>query len=233
MLTVELESGQRDSENMIVRDIDPSLVPSVAALAQMSPVAQQAVIALIRQLAEAEGIRVASALAPGLQAPAEGVGLWVTHLRAQGYAPRTVELYESNARRYLKRDPFPTRLSVQRYIAARLEEVSTARVGGELKALKSLLGYLYREGLWSTDPTVGVRSAKVRYRERQCPDDETVAALLLHECHRRADTPKFRTMVFLLATTGLRVGEAVTVLRRDVDLARGRVRVVGKGGKER
>jgi len=225
------DAGERNP--MIVKDIDPSLVPSIQALNQMSPAAQQAVITVVKQLAETEGIAVASTLSPGLQAPAEGIDLWVTHLLALGFAPRSVELYRNNAQKYLEHDPSPTRLSIQMYIAKRLEEVSPARVGGELKALKSLFGYLHEEGLWLVNPTAGVRSAKVRYRERQCPDDGTVMALLQHECRRKADTPKFRMMVFLLATTGLRVGEAVAVLRRDIDLPRGRVRVVGKGGKER
>ena len=223
---------QRSDVEMIVRDVNPSLAPSVAALGQMSPVAQQAVVALIRQLAEAEGIQVASTLAPGLQAPAEGIDLWITHLLALGFAPRSVELYRNNARKYLELDPFPTRLSIQAYVARRLLEVSPARVSGELKALKSLFAYLHEEGLWLANPAAGVRSARVRYRERACPDDGTVERLLGHECYRRADTPKFRILVLLLAATGLRVGEAVGILRRDVDLVHGRVRVTGKGGTE-
>jgi len=47
---------------------DNALEPTVRVLSQLSPSSQEAVIALVRQLADREGISVALAASPGLQA---------------------------------------------------------------------------------------------------------------------------------------------------------------------
>ncbi len=54
-----------------------SLEPTIGALSQLSPNSQRAVIALVRQLAEGEGVNVALASTPGLQSPIEGIPLWL------------------------------------------------------------------------------------------------------------------------------------------------------------
>ena len=49
-----------------------SIEPTIRALRQLSPQSQQAAIALVKQLAEREGMNIALSAAPGLQTPAEG-----------------------------------------------------------------------------------------------------------------------------------------------------------------
>ena len=63
-----------------------SIEPTVRALGQLSPSSQGAAVALIRQLAEREGISVESANAPGLQSTVEGILLWLAKLRAERYS---------------------------------------------------------------------------------------------------------------------------------------------------
>ncbi len=213
--------------------VDNALGPTVRALGQLSPSSQGAVAALVRSLAEREGITVTLAQSPGLQTPIEGVPLWVAKLRAERRSDRTVRMYEYLARRYLERDPSPTRLGVQQYLADRLERVSPAAAGNERKALASLFGFLHQEGLWPSNPLNGVGHVRARYRERPCPDAEDVARVLGTECLRRKDTDKLRTLVLLLATTGLRISEAAGILKENVDLEALEVRVVGKGDRQR
>jgi hypothetical protein len=55
-----------------------SIEPTVRALGQLSPSSQGAVTALVRQLAEREGISVTLAGSPGIQKPAEGISLWLS-----------------------------------------------------------------------------------------------------------------------------------------------------------
>ena len=87
--------------------------PTVRALGQLSPSSQGAVAALVRQLAEREGISVALTESPGIQSPAEGIPLWLAKLRAERYSQRTIHMYEYLARRYLGHSPTPNKFEIQ------------------------------------------------------------------------------------------------------------------------
>ena len=82
------------------------------------------------------------------------------------------------------------------------------------------------------------RDRKRMRRERTLTSEEDVA--LMTDCHRVASTSedpidvRNHAFVLFLLTTGLRIGEALDLRWRDLDLERGTVHVVrGKGGKER
>ena len=63
-----------------------ALEPTARALSRLSPQSQETVIALVRQLAEREGISVATAQSPGLQSPIGGIPMWLAKLRAERYS---------------------------------------------------------------------------------------------------------------------------------------------------
>ena len=127
--------------------------------------------------------------------------LWTDHLKAKRYSPRTIKGYTEDTRRYLQRDPNPTRLSIEGYMARRLDKVSAARVDSEFKALRSFFKFLCSSELIPTDPTTSLEPPKVTYSERELPAKEDITKLLQSECHRKKDTTKFRTMTYLLANS--------------------------------
>jgi site-specific recombinase XerD len=219
--------------NMTANIESDRIEPIMRALRQLSPSGQGAVAALVRQLADREGVSVEQTGTLGLRSPTEGIPLWLAKLKAERYSARTVHMYRYLARRYLDRHPAPTKLEVQSYLAKRLEEVSPALVSNERKALASLFGFLHSEGLWPTNPLNGVGHVRVRYRERLCPEIGDVLKVMETDCSRRKDTDKLRMLVLLLATTGLRISEAAGILRRDIDLDALELRVTGKGDKTR
>jgi integrase/recombinase XerD len=163
----------------------------------------------------------------------EGIPLWLASLKAEQYSPRTIKQYHQVVINYLKHDQSPTLLSIQSYLAQRLEMVSSARVAMERKALRSFFKFLHNADLWATDPTAKIKSIKVTYRERELPTEEDIARLLKAECYRRTDTPKFRLMVVLLLDTGLRVWEACSIRRKNIKFQHLEITVMGKGRKER
>jgi integrase/recombinase XerD len=222
----EISSAALGSSNGAMESI-------VRALNQLSPQSQGIAASLVRQLAEREGISVPLSSAPGLRSPAEGIPLWTAKLRAERYSERTVHMYHYLVGRCLGRDPAPTRIGVQRYLAGRLGEVSPALVSNERKALASLFGFLHSEGLWPSNPLSGVRHVRVRYRERPCPDVGDVVKVMEAGCLRRRDAEKLRVLVLLLATTGIRISEAAGIRREDIDLETLELRVTGKGDKRR
>ncbi|MFC1914556.1 hypothetical protein ACFLXF_04720, partial [Chloroflexota bacterium] len=132
------------------------LEPTITALAQQ--LAQQ----MLANIFQASGMGVAPTLnSTSLQNLEEGLPLWVVSLKARYQSPRTIQGYEADVRNYLKHDPEPTCLSIQGYIAQRLDKVSSARVAGERKALVSFFKFLHKSGLVSEDPTAKLDSFKV------------------------------------------------------------------------
>ena len=168
------------------------------------------------------------------QDPLDNLPLWVASMRSEGKSPRTIELYVADCRRYLQHDPQPTLLSIQSYVARRLEAgVSEARVGTEQKALKSLFKFLREHSLCDVDPCKDMKVIRERYKEIDCPSVETIRRLLKARLHRRRDQAKFRMMLHLLLDTGLRLGEGCSIERRNVNLEAREVKVMGKGRRER
>ena len=127
----------------------------------------------------------------------------------------------------------PTKLGIRSYLAERLEQMSTAMVSNKRKSLASLFGFLHQEGLWPTSPLNGVKHVRVRYRKGCALTAEDVRRVLDSRCYRTRDTDKLKTLVLLLATTGLRISEAAGILRRNIDFNSLEVKATGKGDKQR
>jgi integrase/recombinase XerD len=111
---------------------------------------------------------------------------------------------------------------------------SSASIARKTAALRSFFQYLRRQGDVPSDPTQGIGSPEVKKPLPRTIEDDHVRALLSF-CERR-DTPEGQrdhAMLRLLSATGMRVGELVMVDVDDVDLSSGRVRVVGRGNRER
>jgi site-specific recombinase XerD len=192
---------------------------------------QAAVCSIIDRLAEAEGVSCHNEH----KLPIGNIELWLTKLRSERKSERTIGLYEYLARRFLKGSPSPTRADVRGYLAKRIEETSPSSAETERKALASLFSFLCSAGLWHENPLEGVRHIGPRWgeRERRCPTVEDIAKVLEAGCARARDSLKTRTVVILLATTGLRLTECMSLRQDCVDLEAKELRVLGKGGKRR
>jgi integrase/recombinase XerD len=111
---------------------------------------------------------------------------------------------------------------------------SSASIARKTAALRSFFQYLRRKGEVASDPTLGIGSPEVKKPLPRTIEDDHVRALLSF-CESR-DTPEGQrdnAMLRLLSATGMRVGELVMVDVSDVDMPNGRVRVVGRGNRER
>ena len=224
---------------------DASLDPVFQTLSHLSPSSQDLVISLVNQLGQREGISVDSTGTRGLKVPADGIDLWVIHLKRKRQSKRTIESYVSVVSAYLARDPLPTRLNIERYLADELDRVSPARVKTIRNGLRSFFGFLHSSGLWPTNPVAQVEGIPVPKHEKRVPEDHEIAALLQQRVDRGkgktrtfrpADDAKFRLITILLIDTGLRREECATIKKADIDYAAGFIRVLGKGtggGKER
>ena len=110
---------------------------------------------------------------------------------------------------------------------------ATSTVARRLASLRSYFRYLRRQGLVSSDPSIGLRNPKqARRLPRLLRIDEVIRLL----DGVPTDTPpgvRDRAMLETLYGGGLRVSELVGLNLDDLDLTQGLVRVRGKGRRER
>jgi len=128
------------------------------------------------------------------------------------------------------------------YLAALHGKRSPATVGRKLASVRAFYRYLRQEGLAEVDPSFGLPSPKAPKRlPRPLSVDDCDALAKASPAKMRDGSDEARpwaslrdkALVELLYGAGIRVGELCALDVRDVDLARGEVRVLGKGRKER
>ena len=176
---------------------------------------------------------------------ARALEAFIASLRGRNASPGTVTEYERNAGEFLsflaERGVdwrHPDRTAVRAYLAALADRgLAPASVAGRLSAARSMYRHALRQGTIDADPLAGVRAPR---RPSRLPRVLTVdeAATLVEapgraagrdEALARRDT----AMLELLYATGMRISELAGLTLDRVDVARQRLRVVGKGNKER
>src|SRR5439155_19042573 len=111
---------------------------------------------------------------------------------------------------------------------------SAASIARKTAALRSFFQYLRRMGEVASDPTQGIGSPEVKKPLPRTVEDDHVRALMTFlESRDTLEGLRDHAMLRLLSATGMRVGELVMVDLDDVDFGNRRVRVVGRGNRER
>jgi integrase/recombinase XerD len=111
---------------------------------------------------------------------------------------------------------------------------SAASIARKTAALRSFFQYQRRKGEVNADPTQGIGSPDVKKPLPKTVQDDQVNALMTFLAIRASpEGIRDHAMLRLLSATGMRVGELVMVDVDDVDFPSGRVRVVGRGNRER
>ena len=111
---------------------------------------------------------------------------------------------------------------------------SAASIARKTAAMRSFFQYLRRKGEVTSDPTQGIGSPEVKKPLPRTVEDDHVRTLMSFLGNR--GTPegmRDNAMLRLLSATGMRVGELVMVDVGDVSFDEARVRVVGRGNRER
>ena len=140
----------------------------------------------------------------------------------------------------------PNRATVRAYLGTLAEKgLSASTVGGQLAAIRSLYRHAARQGWIGGDPVAGVRSPKRPGRLPRVLSVAGAARLVeapttLRQVSRRRDPAladatarRDAALLELLYATGMRISELASLTVDRLDLTRRRLRVVGKGSKER
>ena len=151
-------------------------------------------------------------------------------------SPLTVEAYRSDARNLLiwlqgrgrAQDTCAlTQPTLLQYLGEQ-QGLSANTIRRRLHALRGWCGFMVRQGLLEADPTAGLPLPKRKRATPHYPSADQVEALL-----RAARTPLERAAIWLLAGTGLRRAELLSLDLTDLAPDLSELRVVGKGNKER
>ncbi len=157
----------------------------------------------------------------------------------------TRRAYLSDVRQFVdrldaRRNPSTvTAADVRAFLAALHAACHPSTLGRKLASLRSFFRFLLREGGCRLDPTAGIPAPRQPKRlPNPLPVDDCAALIESPDSDPRGERSdrgrlRDRALVELLYGAGLRVGETSALDVRDVDLHRGEVRVMGKGGKER
>lgn len=168
------------------------------------------------------------------------------HVHGLGHSPRTASAYVSDLRQILSRmpdgwDAFRPRI-LRQILSARMREgMESTTVAREIAALRSFCTFARRQGWLASDPMESISAPK---RNRKLVEVVPQATLeqaidLLRERSESLEGPprlravRARRILELLWGSGLRLAELLGLDWSDVDLENGRMRVVGKGRKER
>jgi len=165
------------------------------------------------------------------------------HLAAErNVSPHTRRAYLGDVRQFASfagRGNPPERVDpagVRGYLADLHARRHPSTLGRKLAALRTFFRFLVREGVCSLDPTAGIPAPRTPKRlPRPLAVDDCVSLMEGPEGAAAPDEKllRDRALVELLYGAGLRVGEVAALDVRDLDLHRGDVRVLGKGGVER
>jgi site-specific recombinase XerD len=176
---------------------------------------------------------------------ARALGAFLEGLRGRNASPGTVTEYRRNAREFLafvhtrgvdwRR---PSRPVIRAYLSDLADRgLAPSSVGGRLAAVRSLYRHALRAGTIETDPLAGVRAPR---RPSRLPrvlsvDEAETLVTAPRRLGVRDESLAIRdaAMLELLYATGMRISELAGLTLDRLDVDRRRLRVIGKGTKER
>jgi|SRR6266850_674723 len=161
------------------------------------------------------------------------------------FSAATIHKYQDGVRWFLRDigNRSPQEVTLQDFISLKARMVSRkvreSRIGSVICAVKSILTYA-RDILRL--PVIDLTAVKLPKKPKRAVVylsneelDQFIETIPLRtwEGKFRIAGYRFRALVEVLATTGMRISEALSMNRDDVDFEQGEARIIGKGNKQR
>lgn len=174
------------------------------------------------------------------QPPAESVANWLDALWLErGASTHTLAAYRTDLKR-LSAFLAPRGMTPEQAGRAELLEFlagearrSPRTLARRLSALRGYYAHLIATGVRRDDPTVRLEAPRLGRPLPQVLSEREASALVDGPVPETAIALRDRALIELLYATGLRISEVTGLTLTQVDRARGVVRVLGKGRRER
>lgn len=150
----------------------------------------------------------------------------------QGCTKRTIEFYGITNKKVLQEigktvdDITPDDIRIYMAKRLRVDKVTKTTVANEMRALSSLLGWLYREEIIKKNPMFKIGKIKKEKTKKEALTDMEIEKLRM-----AAKNEKDTAIIEILLSTGCRVSELVNIKKDEVEAER--ILVHGKGEKDR
>lgn len=163
------------------------------------------------------------------------IGQFVLGRRVRNCSARTLEVYESNLRRFAGAVgpdlTACTPLAVQSYLTALRGHMKPISLHQHYRTLRTFFAWAVAVGVVACHPLAGLEMKAPKTLPR-VPEDDQVRQLLA-ACPATWEGGRNRALAALLADSGLRVSEALHLRIEDVNFGAQTLRVHGgKGGKD-
>jgi site-specific recombinase XerD len=112
-------------------------------------------------------------------------------------------------------------------------KLSTYTIHGYVRALKAFSAWLYDESFTATNVLAKLKRPELKEQVVEILSDEEIQRLLDAANPNCFLGSRLYTMVLLFLDTGIRATELLTLRVEDTDLAHDKIKVTGKGDKER
>lgn len=184
----------------------------------------------------------------------EAISQFLFHCRYEkNLNPKTLKAYATDLRQmneFLTQGPgvdavdLVDRTELRGYIRHLHEALAARSLKRKIATMKSLFHFLEREDVIPISPfrKMDVRIREARHLPRTVPLDQ-ITRLFQHVhlartaapegSHRHGTLVRDLAVLETLFATGARVAEVCNLTAKDVDLSRGRIRILGKGTRER
>jgi len=169
----------------------------------------------------------------------QSLDLFSLRCQAQNLSARTRQLYRDELRLFTKwaNPTFPldvTPLVIRCYLnECRERGLSSYTVHRRFRILRTLFRFLHRECVITENPIKNIEPPRIVKKQARAFTVEEIKAII-KQIHQETDLgSRDYALILLLADTGLRLSEALSIPITSLNLGKGLVRVMGKGGKER
>ena len=157
------------------------------------------------------------------------VQAWAARLTLEGKSPGTVKVYSNLVLTLLRTHPSPTSDDIEAFLMELGKRCRPGVVANMIFALNSFFSHLIRKKIIKSSPVGDIKAPPVPLRVRDIPTTAQITKLLNAPTARLKD----RAIILVLVACGLRSAELLNARRRDLDLERRRITVIGKGNKQR
>lgn len=187
----------------------------------------------------------AASSASGLTSPArEALDSFLAALGVRNASRRTIVEYRRNVGELLSflaqrgvAWQAPGRAAMRAYLVSLAERgLAASSVAGRLSAARSFYRHALRMGMVETDPMAGIRAPRRPSRLPRVLSEPEAEALVTAPARGGRDailSQRDAALLELLYATGMRISELAGLTLDRLDIDRRRLRVVGKGNKER